>query len=40
MGLENINIIWYFKHVSLLALLGYFAGIAVYILQQFLVSLI
>ena len=40
MGLENINIIWYFKHVSLLALLGYFAGIAVYILQHFLVSLI
>ena len=40
MGLENINIIWYFKHVSLLALLGYFSGIAVYILQHFLVSLI
>lgn len=40
MGLENINIIWYFKHISLLALLGYFAGIAVYILQHFLVSLI
>ena len=40
MGLENINIIWYFKHVSLLALLGYFAGIAAYVLQHFLVSLI
>ena len=40
MGLENINIIWYFKHVSLLALLGYFAGIAAYVLQHFIVSLI
>ena len=40
MGLENINIIWYFKHVSLLALLGYIAGIAVYVLQHFLCSLL
>jgi NhaD family Na+/H+ antiporter len=34
MGLENINFIWYLKRVGWLALLGYFAGAAVYILQQ------
>ena len=33
MGLEKINFIWYFKDVSLLALLGYLAGAAFYILQ-------
>lgn len=40
MGLERINIIWYFKHISLLALIGYFAGAAVYVLQNYLVSLL
>ena len=40
MGLEHINVIWYFKHISLLALMGYFAGILVYMLQNFLLSLI
>ena len=29
MGLENINFMWYFKHISLLALIGYLAGIGV-----------
>ena len=33
MGLEKINFIWYFKNVSLLALLGYLAGAAVYIAE-------
>lgn len=33
MGLEKIDFIWYLKKISLLALLGYLAGIAVYILQ-------
>jgi Na+/H+ antiporter NhaD/arsenite permease-like protein len=33
MGLENIQFIWYLKRISGLALLGYFAGAAVYILQ-------
>ena len=34
MGLENINFMWYFKHISLLALIGYLAGIGVFILQD------
>ena len=33
MGLEKINFGWYLKNVSLLALLGYLAGAAVYILE-------
>ena len=33
MGMERINFIWYLKKISLLALLGYFAGVAVYLLQ-------
>lgn len=33
MGLEKIQFIWYFKKISLLALLGYFAGVATYIVQ-------
>ncbi|HOY70370.1 MAG TPA: sodium:proton antiporter NhaD [Methylotenera sp.] len=33
MGLEKIQFIWYVKKISWLALIGYFAGIAVYILQ-------
>lgn len=36
MGLEKINFVWYFKKISLLALLGYTAGAAVYILQVYL----
>jgi Na+/H+ antiporter NhaD/arsenite permease-like protein len=32
MGLEKIDFIWYLKKISFLALLGYFAGAAVYIL--------
>jgi Na+/H+ antiporter NhaD/arsenite permease-like protein len=34
MGMEKINFFWYIKKISLLALLGYFAGIFVYILQE------
>ena len=33
MGLEKIHFFWYVKRISGLALIGYFAGIAVYILQ-------
>jgi Na+/H+ antiporter NhaD/arsenite permease-like protein len=33
MGLEKIQFIWYMKNISGLALFGYFAGAAVYILQ-------
>lgn len=34
MGLEKIDFIWYMKRISLLALAGYLAGIAVYYLQD------
>ncbi|MGE5316800.1 MAG: sodium:proton antiporter NhaD [Chloroflexota bacterium] len=34
MGMEKISFFWYLKKISLLALLGYFAGAAVYILQN------
>ncbi len=33
MGLEKINFLWYLRKISLLALLGYLAGAAVYLLQ-------
>jgi NhaD family Na+/H+ antiporter len=33
MGLEKIDFIWYVKKISALALMGYFAGAGVYILQ-------
>ena len=36
MGLEKIDFIWYFKRVSWLALLGYFVGILVFVLEHFL----
>jgi Na+/H+ antiporter NhaD/arsenite permease-like protein len=34
MGIEKINFLWYLKRISWLALLGYFAGAVVYILQE------
>jgi len=34
MGMEKIDFFWYLKKISFLALIGYFAGAAVYILQQ------
>jgi NhaD family Na+/H+ antiporter len=34
MGIEKIDFIWYLKRISLLALIGYFAGALVYILQN------
>lgn len=33
MGMEKIDFIWYLKRISLLALIGYLAGAAAYILQ-------
>jgi hypothetical protein len=33
MGIEKIQFIWYMRKISVLALLGYFAGAAVYIVQ-------
>jgi Na+/H+ antiporter NhaD/arsenite permease-like protein len=38
MGLEKIDFIWYLKHISLLALLGYLAGIGVYVLEHMLMG--
>lgn len=38
MGLEKIDFIWYFKNISLLALLGYFAGAGVYYVQMLLIT--
>lgn len=34
MGLEKIDFMWYFKKISWLALIGYFAGALFYIVQQ------
>jgi len=36
MGLEKIEFFWYFKKITWLALIGYFAGAAVFILQHYL----
>lgn len=33
MGMEKIDFFWYFKNISLLALLGYISGAVVYLLQ-------
>jgi len=38
MGMEKIDFIWYMKKVSLLALVGYFAGIGTYYVQEMLVG--
>jgi Na+/H+ antiporter NhaD/arsenite permease-like protein len=32
MGMEKIDFLWYLKRISLLALLGYFAGAGIYLL--------
>ncbi len=34
MGVEKIKFFWYLRNITLLALLGYFAGVVVYILQH------
>ncbi|HVK97077.1 MAG TPA: SLC13 family permease, partial [Flavisolibacter sp.] len=36
MGLEKIEFFWYLKRISFLALIGYFSGAAVFILQMYL----
>jgi NhaD family Na+/H+ antiporter len=38
MGLEKIEFFWYIKKISWLALIGYFAGAAVFLLQHYLTS--
>ena len=34
MGMEKVDFIWYLKKISLLALLGYFAGAAFYVVTN------
>lgn len=36
MGMERINFFWYLKKISLLALMGYFSGAGMYMLQHYL----
>ena len=38
MAIEKIDFIWYMKKISLLALLGYFAGIGAYFVQELLMG--
>ena len=38
MGIEKINFFWYLKNISWIALLGFFTGLATYILQQVLTN--
>jgi Na+/H+ antiporter NhaD/arsenite permease-like protein len=35
MGMEKINFFWYIKNISWLALIGFFSGALIYILQDF-----
>ena len=39
MGIEKINFFWYLKNVSLLALLGFFAGLGTFVFQQWITAL-
>lgn len=39
MGLERIDFLWYLRHITPWAVLGYFAGIATILLQRFVVNL-
>jgi hypothetical protein len=36
MGMEKIDFFWYVKKISLLALLGYFAGALIYMAPHYL----
>ena len=37
MGIEKIDFIWYLKHISWIAFVGYLAGAAVYVMQYYIV---
>jgi Na+/H+ antiporter NhaD/arsenite permease-like protein len=39
MGMEKIDFIWYFKKITWLAVIGYFAGVVAYVLQESLLHL-
>ena len=38
MGMEKINFFWYLKKISWLALIGFFSGAVIYILQDTLMN--
>lgn len=38
MGMEKIDFFWYLKKISWLALVGYFAGVGIFLLQQYLIG--
>jgi len=38
MCIEKINFFWYFKNISWLALLGFFAGLITFVFQQWLMT--
>ena len=38
MGIEKIDFIWYFKRITLLALLGYLSGAGAYLAQHYLTT--
>ena len=38
MGMEKISFIWYLKRISVLALIGFFSGAGVYIIQDILLK--
>ena len=40
MGIEKISFVWYMKHISWIVFIGYIAGIFVFMLQEFLLTLI
>jgi Na+/H+ antiporter NhaD/arsenite permease-like protein len=37
MGIENISFSWYLKNMTLLALVGYLSGFAIFLIQNLLV---
>lgn len=39
MGLEKIDFAWYFRRITLLALLGYVAGVVVIFVEHILVGI-
>jgi Na+/H+ antiporter NhaD/arsenite permease-like protein len=40
MGIEKISFVWYMKHISWIVFIGYIAGIFVFMLQEFLLTLL
>ena len=38
MGIEKVNFFWYLRNISWLALLGFFAGLITFVIQQSVIS--